>query len=51
MTREYLAALDWAAAQPTPNWPADAPPHLRSDAASWARSLAAPFGVEVDILR
>ena len=51
MHREYLAALDWATAQPAPDWPADAPPHLRPDPSSWARGLAAPFGVEVDILR
>jgi len=50
MRRDYLRALDWAAAQPIPEWPTDAPAHLRPDPAEWARDLIAPFGVEVDIL-
>jgi len=50
MHRDYLRVVDWAAGCPTPEWPADVPPHLRSDPASWARDLAAPFHVAVDIL-
>ncbi len=50
MQRDYARALPWAAAQPEPAWPADAPPHLRPDPAGWARDLSAPFGVSVDIL-
>jgi glycosyltransferase involved in cell wall biosynthesis len=51
MRRDYLRALDWAAALPAPGWSADAPAHLRPDPAAFARSLLAPLGVEVDILR
>jgi hypothetical protein len=50
MRRDYLAALDWAIAQPAPDWPADAPVHLRPDPSAWARDLIAPFGVTVDLL-
>jgi glycosyltransferase involved in cell wall biosynthesis len=50
MRRDYLRALDWAAAQPLPAWPADAPAHLRPDPSALARDLVAPFAVEVDIL-
>ncbi len=51
MRRDYVRAIEWAAAQPVPPWPADAPAHLRPDPAAWARSLAGPFDVDVDILR
>ena len=50
MQREYERVLAWAASQPAPSWPADAPAHVRPDPATWARDLAAPFGVQVDIL-
>ncbi|MGV3517079.1 MAG: glycosyltransferase family 4 protein [Luteitalea sp.] len=50
MHRDYEAALAWAVTQPVPEWPADAPAHLRPDPSAWARSLTAAFGVEVDIL-
>ena len=50
MQRDYARVMAWAASQPLPAWPAAAPPHLRPDPARMARRLAAPFGVEVDIL-
>jgi len=51
MHRDYLRVLEWAAQQPLPDWPDDAPAHLRPDPAETARGLAATFGMEVDILR
>lgn len=51
MQRDYLRALGWAAALPEPAWPAGAPAHLRPDPSAFARSLVAPLGVDVDILR
>jgi hypothetical protein len=50
MERDYARVLGWAASQSLPEWPTDAPPHLRPDPAARARGLAASFGVEVDIL-
>ena len=50
MQRDYERALAWAASQPLPDWPADAPAHLRPDPAALARTWSRPFGVEVDIL-
>ena len=51
MQRDYLRVLPWAADRPLPDWPADAPAHLRPDPSAWARDLVAPFGVDVDLLR
>ena len=51
MRRDYERVTEWAAGLPVPQWPADAPPHLHPDPAERARRMAAPFGVEVDILR
>lgn len=51
MHRDYLRVLEWAAGQPDPAWHDDMPAHLRPDPAAHARALAAPFGVDVDILR
>ena len=45
MQRDYTTALAWAATQPVPDWPADAPAHLRADPSALARDLLAPFGV------
>jgi glycosyltransferase involved in cell wall biosynthesis len=50
MQRDYERALAWAATQSMPDWPADAPAHLRPDPSALARDLVAPFAVEVDIL-
>lgn len=50
MQREYARVLDWASQQPLPDWPSDAPAHLRQDPSAMARALTAPFGVDVDIL-
>ncbi len=50
MQRDYRKAIAWASTLPLPEWPDDTPAHLRPDAAAWARTLAAPFGVDVDIL-
>lgn len=50
MQRDYARVLEWAATQPVPGWPANAPAHLHPDPAARARELAAPFGVAVDIL-
>ena len=50
MHRDYARVLPWAAGLPAPEWPTDAPAHLRPDPASHGRALLADFGVEVDIL-
>lgn len=51
MHRDYARVLDWAAGQALPEWSPDVPRHLRHDPSTMARELAAPFGVDVDILR
>ena len=50
MHRDYQRVMIWAATLPDPEWPQDAPPHLRPDPRAFARTLAARFGVDVDIL-
>lgn len=51
MIRDYRRVLEWAAALPEPDWPENAPRHLRPDPSAFARELIAPLGVEADVLR
>src|SRR5690606_39196421 len=50
MHRDYLRVLEWASGLPDPRWSAEMPAHLRPDPAAHARTLVAPFGVDVDML-